>query len=316
MKERLVRLYRGWKNFESSVWYRVAQIGVIALSLGLMLRTLLSPLSQVASGDLHLDAIALLIGLLLTWAAFGMGTLAWAEIVQALQPEIPYLRAIEYHLLSVVTKYLPGVGWQQVSKAIQLHRGGVPVSRTWAPVSLELALLVLTGLATALQTLTFVHITIPRLQFGWEAYWGIALVVWILCATTPFVVRGLAQVTTPAGARRFVFHLYLAELFDLGGWLVFGAGLWFIGKGVAALPLQVLPYCVLALTVSMIVALVVIIVPNGYGIRELTMSTLLQAILPPPASITVALLSRVVLVMAEFLGVLPLLLISPRLWRK
>lgn len=318
MGARIASLFDGWKAFQSSSWYRAFQIAIIALSVGLMLRALLSPLSQIAVADLHVDMVALLSGLLLTWIAFGLGTLAWAEIVQALQPEVRYSRAIKYHLLSVVAKYLPGVGWQQVSKAVQLHRDGVPLSQTWLPVSLELGLTLLTGVATALQTLSSTQRTISRMEFGREVYWAAALLFWVICATMPLAAWKLAnpRPLAPDVIRKFVFHLYLAELLDVVGWLLFGAALWSIAQGVASLPLEVLPYCIVVLALSVIVGLVVVIVPNGYGVRELTMSTLLQTILPLPVSIIVALLSRVVLVAAEFLGVLPLILISLRRWRK
>jgi hypothetical protein len=262
--------------------------------------------------NLQFDFASLCTGLLLTWLAFYLGTFAWAEIVRALHPAVPYLQAIEYHLLSVATKYLPGVGWYQVSKVVQLYRGGVPASQTPLPVALEVALIVLTGLVTAFQSLSLSSQTMLTLSFSLQL--AVALVLLMMCALLPWAVLRLVNrgPVSRISARELVLHLYLAELLDTIGWLTFGLAFWFIIRALGPLRLDALPYCIATLALSVMAGIAVIIVPNGYGIRELTMSTLLQAILPIPSSIVIALASRMVLVAAEFLGVLPVILIVGR----
>jgi hypothetical protein len=300
--EKIAQWQTMWTRFAASPWYRVVQIAIVGVAISLMTRVLALSLSQIDWANLQFDPSALFIALLLTWIAFYLGTFAWGEIVCALHPELSYLQAIEQHLQSVAAKYLPGVGWQQVSKAAQLYyRGNVPASQTLLTVVLEMVLVVFTGLAVALQSLT------PRTVLGLspDLQSGIALLLWMVCAALPFAV--LKLVNKRIDNRRLALHLYLAELFDVIGWFTFGLALWFIIRAIDPLPWDVLPYCIATLALSIVTGLVVVIVPNGYGIRELTMSALLQVFLPVPSSIIVALVSRVVLVAAEFIGVLPIM---------
>lgn len=308
MLEKVTQWRAVWTRFIASPWYRVIQIATVGLSIGLMLRALMASLSQIDLANYVFDPAAFFISLLLTWIAFYLGTFAWGEVVRALHPELPYLRAIEHHLLSVSIKYLPGVGWQQVSKMTQLHYlSDVPTNWTVFTVILELGLIVLTGLTVALQISTLT----PRIMLGLspELQSGIALVLWTLCIVLPPAVLNLVgrQIGKGVDPKRFMFHLYLAELLDAIGWLTFGLALWFVIRAIDPLPLHALPYCVTTLILSVVTGLIVVIVPNGYGVRELTMSTLLQTILPIPSSIIVALASRIILVAAEFLGVLPVI---------
>ncbi len=126
-------------------------------------RSLVLNLSQFKTVHVQFDWISLVIGLLLAWVAMWMGTFAWGEILRASHPDVPYRDAINYDLVSLAAKYLPGFGWQQVSKVFQLHRGGVSARQTWQPVALEFVLVILIGLAIAVQFLS----AIKRLSLGW-----------------------------------------------------------------------------------------------------------------------------------------------------
>ncbi|MBM3127432.1 MAG: MFS transporter [Chloroflexi bacterium] len=308
MPEQVTRLRAVWVRVTSSPWYRIVQIMALGLAIGLMLRVLVLGILQLDMANLQFDFASLGIGLLLTWLAFYLGTFAWAEIVRAIHPAVPYFQAIEYHLLSVAAKYLPGVGWYQVSKAVQLYRGGVPASQIPLTVALEVALIVLTGLATAFEILSLASQTVLALSFDLQL--GVAFVLLMMCALLPWAVLRLINrgPVSRISARGLVLHLYLAELLDTIGWLTFGLAFWFIIRALGPLGLDALPYCIATLALSVVAGLAVIVVPNGYGIRELTMSTLLQAILPISSSIVIAIVSRIVLVAAEFLGVLPVIL--------
>jgi uncharacterized membrane protein YbhN (UPF0104 family) len=70
----------------------------------------------------------------------------------------------------------------------------------------------------------------------------------------------------------------------------------------------------IALIISFIGGIAIVFVPNGFGIREAIMYTMLQSVLPIPVSIIVALIFRVVSVLADLLGVFPTLV--KNIWQK
>jgi hypothetical protein len=279
-------------------------------------RALALNLTPFRAVRVQFNLISLLIGLLLAWVALWMGTFAWGEIVRALHPEVTYRNAINYHLVSIAAKYLPGFGWQQVSKVLQLYRGGVPASQTWQSVALELILVILVGLAIAVQFLSATREAILGLVAAPSLKLSIAVLLWLCCAVIPIIVWRFASLrkSIQTTAREFLLHLWFAELLDIIGWLSLGLSLWFTIRGLAPLPLSVLPYCIITLILAYVAGLAIVFVPNGFGVREAVMFTLLQSVLPVPASIIVALTFRIISVLAELLGVFPILV--KNIWRR
>jgi len=303
-------LHSLWGRFRVSPWRRVIELALIGLSLSLMLRSLGANLSLVDFAGMQVDFDSLLMALLITWITVYIGTLAWAEIIRALQPEVSYRQAVMLHLLSAPAKYLPGLGWQQVSKGIQLRREGVPVGQTAVALLVEPGLTILTGLATAAQILVLKPPELLRSVLPPEILSGLGAALWAVCLALPFLLirflsRGMAE---RADWKEPVLHLWKAELLYVIAWVTFGVALWYISRALFPLPLAALPYCIVALILSFIFGLVIIVLPTGLGVRELAMSALLQWVLPAPMAILSALMSRIILIGAEFLGVLPILI--------
>jgi hypothetical protein len=279
-------------------------------------RSLVLNISQFKALYVHFDWLSLIIGLLLAWVAMWMGTFAWGEILRSLHPDIPYRDAINYHLFSLAAKYLPGFGWQQVSKVFQLHRGGISARLTWQPVALEFVLVILVGLAIAVQYLSAIQKVIIGMALAPGLEQGIAIILWICCGILPILMLRFASAreSKRANSREFLLHLYFAELLDIIGWLALGLSLWFTVRGFAPLRTETLNYYIITLIFSFLAGLVVVFAPNGFGVREVVMSTMLQTVLSVPTSIIVAFMFRIISILAEFLGVLPVLL--QKIWRR
>ncbi|MDE3091545.1 MAG: hypothetical protein KGJ80_19420, partial [Chloroflexota bacterium] len=113
--------------------------------------------------------------------------------------------------------------------------------------------------------------------------------------------------------KRLLWSLWLAEGFDVLGWLALGLGFWFTLRTLSSLSWDPVPYCIAVMIFSMLTGLAVIFAPNGYGVRELTISVLLQPILPIPLTIILAFLSRIILIAVDLSGVIGLLAMD--LWR-
>lgn len=309
MSKRGAWVRTAWARFQSSFWRRTLEVALVIVALALMVRALAASLSQLDISNLRIDLPSLLIAVFITLVTVWIGAFAWGAIVRALHPEVPYLTAVQQHLLSLPTKYLPGFGWQQVSKAVQLHRSGISMDRTAVAVLIEIGLVILTGLATAAQLLGYAQDRIPGLTLDPTFHFFVTTLLWLACLLAPLILFRLAMRSRSSSVERnrLVLYLWLAELLQIIAWLTFGSALWFTARTIVPLSIDVLPYCIVTLIVSFIVSLLIFIVPNGIGVRELTMSTLLQVITSVPLSITLAVMSRVVLVVAEFLGALPIL---------
>lgn len=307
MNRILAELRAIWSAFRSSRWRYFAQIMVVGLSLVLMVRALTFNLSQI-DATLYLDPGFLFFGLAFTLIAYWLGTLAWTQILRALIPDLPFLLAVKYHFVSTIAKYLPGCGWQQISKVVQLYRRGFPSTLATLPVILELMLTVLTELAVVALML-YSQAAIFDYDFSSEMMLAVVVALWVSCIAMPVVVQVIVRGKS-LREERLLLHIWLAEAFDMAGSFALGVALWFIVRGLTPLSFDALPYCIVAVNVSFVAGLIVVFAPNGFGVRELTMSTLLQAVIPVPLAIFGAIIARIVLMVAEALGVVPIIAID------
>ncbi len=302
----LPKLVGTWRVLASFSQKRPAQIAIVVSSFALMLYTFVSSYSRLGGlSSLQFNWTPVLIGFLFTGFSFWLGTCAWVFIVRAFQPQISSRQAVRYHMFSMATKYLPGPGWQQLSKAFQLYQHGFSSREVWTLVALEFVMMLLTGLATMTQILAvgerqFAGYTIPPV-----AGVAVSTLLGSICVGLPVIAWKLQN----DGAKivriqkTFLLWLWGAEILDVLGWLASGVSLWLIARGLMPVSTGALSYCIVTLIISFMIGFAVIVAPNGWGIRELTMATLLQFLLPVPANVIVSLASRVVLVAVEFLGV-------------
>jgi len=306
------RLRAVWQAYNSSPRRHVLEAGLIGLSFLLMARALAGTLSQLDRADIQFDVRSFLYALVLTFLSVLGGTLGWAHIIRAWYPKTAYLAAIRYHLVSIAAKYLPGFGWQQVSKVVQLNRSGASLALAALPVTLELAIVIITG--TIIGALCFV--AAPNPISPWPPTTVVALVLFSLVAFialplffSNWISRKADDVSSyPA----ILLNLLAAETFIVFSWIFLGVGLWFTSRIFYETSYVDIPYFVTSVVIGFIVSLAVIFVPNGWGVRELTLSFLLQLVMPPSMAVVSSIMFRVVIVMVEISFIFPILMLKLR----
>ncbi len=312
MKSAVAHIRMLWHRFKGSAWYRLSELGVLTISFGLMIYACISNFSRVNFSALQFDPGPFLIAVILTWIAVWLGAVAWAQILKAFQPQLPYSVAIRSHMLSLATKYVPGLGWQQVSKAIQLNQQGIPNRQTALAVMLEFVLIIFTGMLTAAQILSMTQQNVLHINLSPGARFFVPAVLWIMSILIPplwIKFFADAEIRT-LNMRAFMGHMMFAVFIQIVGWVVFGTGLWFTCLSVYPISANSLPQFIVALIGSFLIGMAVILAPNGIGVREVAMSTLLQMFIPLPVGVIVSIMSRGVLVISELIGVLPFLLMK------
>jgi hypothetical protein len=295
-----------WATFQASRWYRVTQVAVLVVSFGPLLYALVANVSRLDFASLRFDLAAFGMAILFTGGAVWLGALAWGVTIQALYPELKLASAVRQHLISLATKYLPGPGWQQVSKAVQLWRNGVPMISSGSAAMLDLGMVTLMGVATSLQIAGLSQADVTGLGLGTSLRLIFIALSWLLLIFVPPVASRFLPVFMPrlVVGRRLIFQFWIAELLQVAGWLMFGIGFWYTCNVITYVPWQSMLTCAFALITSVVVGIIVVFVPNGIGVRELVMSSIVQIILPPPLSVIAAVMSRVVLISAELIGFL------------
>lgn len=242
------------------------------------------------------ETIPLLVAAIVTnVAGLVLAVHAWRVLIPGDHP-IRGLLAARIYFLGLLSKYLPGRVWGVVTHVAEGRAVGVRAPQMASAYLLSVALTILTGTAVGLLAAPAV---LPGawLWLGLPVLFFLACLLWPALAIRPTValVRlfGKQVVPPPNGAVR------RAILLAVAAWLGAGMHLWFLVLALDGPPLSGLGPAVGAFALATVVSSLALIVPDGWGVRELTIAAALAAVLPGGTAATAAIASRVVCVVAE-----------------
>ncbi len=206
------------------------------------------------------------------------------------------LYAARIYFLGQLSKYIPGRVWGVLTHVAHGRAAGVPGAQMTSAYVLSLALTLLTGTGVAL-------LAAPAAMPGswpWMLLPALALAACLVrpaLATRPLTaLAGRLRRPVLAPDDRAVRR---AMLLAVAAWLVSGAHLWFVVLALDAPVWRSAGPAVGAFALATVVSSLALIVPDGWGVRELTITAALSAVLPGGVAVTAALASRLVCVVAE-----------------
>ncbi|GAA2223800.1 hypothetical protein GCM10010232_05530 [Streptomyces amakusaensis] len=225
---------------------------------------------------------------------------SWRALVPG-EHRVRGLTAARIFFLGQLGKYVPGRIWGLLAHVTHGRAAGVTGARMTSAYLLALALTVVTGAGIAL-------LAAPAALPGgghwpWLCLPALALLACTVrpaLATRPVtaLLRLFGQSVQPppdSAVRRSI-------LLALASWLISGLHLWFLVLALDAPPWSGLTAAVGAFALAAVVSSLAVIVPDGWGVRELTITAALSAVLPAGAAATAAIASRAVCVAAELGG--------------
>jgi hypothetical protein len=247
--------------------------------------------------------------------------LAWRMIMRHLGVNLPLRDTVQGFYLSFLPRYIPGTIWGYWTRSQWLGQSySVSYAVSGTGSVLEALALVSTGLSLAgvyLSTRTSGYAQIA-LIFASASLLGLTCFV-VPRLTTLIGQRLYKDKPAPLPSKRAWLGPWFAALvFDIALWTMFGTSLWLIGNSLSSSALYDLPLSVFASSLSWVIGFIVVFVPTGLGVRELTLSALLAfyANSPPWQADLVAVLSRFGLILAEMGWLLIGLAFYTRGWRK
>lgn len=283
-----------WWRRALAVAFAAAVVAGIALTVRAVPRDGLALLTRPA-GVLAL-AVAVLAnaaGVLLVWVS-------WRQLLAGAAARPGFRPEARIFFVSFLSKYLPGRVWSVLAQVEIGRRAGLAAGSVMAVFLLSLAVGVATGATVGL-------IAAPVL-FGWRAAWLLALASLVVlgyarpelayraCAWAARLVRRPLPDRAP-DPRAFRRSL----LTSLVSWVIGGAHLWPIAVLLGADPLRALPVCVGGFALSATAGMLVIVLPDGWGARDVLLGLVLATVLPAPAAALAAVASRLVCVVSEVL---------------
>ena len=242
---------------------------------------------------LHYGYLAALLGLDL--AAYVLLIAGWGIITRALRLNLSARHMFDGYVFAFLPRYIPGSVWGYVSRGEWMQRTcGATYAQSTAASLLEISVQFGTAGLVVLGGLAPVHWRAAAIVLGVCA---LAVPWWLLQR----LYLGRQQIST---ARLAVAWLLLFVIYAVF-WTVHGMTILMALQAVGAAPLT-LPAAVFAFCSSWLVGFAAILVPAGLGVREMTLSALLQRLTTISAgdASLVAVITRLGIVAAELIFLL------------
>jgi uncharacterized membrane protein YbhN (UPF0104 family) len=256
--------------------------------------------SEVVAALRELSPWAVVAALVPAFAAMGAGLLVWRALMTDLGHRLPWADAARIFYVSQLGKYVPGSVWSILTQ-IELSRGHNIPKRTNVTVGvLAIALSITNALTVAAVMLPFAGAA------TWHHYWWILLIIPVLVAILhPRVLSVLLNTAlrllrreplprTPSwsGLGRVAVRQTLV-------WVMLGLQAWILVVGLGANPWRALPVAIGGYALAYGLGQLAIGLPAGAGVREAALTLALSTVVPASAALVVALLSRVILTVAD-----------------
>ncbi len=287
---------------------RAVRVAAILLVVGFSFyylgRNILQGLDDLLATAMRINYFSLAISLLLTAGATILGAWEWQLLLRGLGHDLGARKGMRIHLLANVAKYAPGYLWQILGKVYLSERQSVSRKRAVASVGVEFSLIVATGTLLALVTLPSTGLLGSSLLPSLGP--GLALIL-VPPAALPFLLPLLQRVSSWSQIRERFPIVSELDYTSLVGvtvaiyltWLVLGAGFVLLIGSVYPISINDIPRYIFALTVSFILGLLALFAPSGIGVRESAMAFLLGSCMPLSVASVIAILARVVTMLAD-----------------
>lgn len=234
-------------------------------------------------------------------AGLALAAASWRVLVSGEGVHLPPVASGRMFAVNLLGKYIPGRVWGLFA---QLRLGGdtgIPAARIGTAYLVSLVVSAICGSTVGL-------LAAPCLlgaAVGWLAVPALLVTGWLiwpdvvnrlLGAAAKVLRRPAADGMVGRGAIRAAIGLSLLS------WLVSGLHLWAIAILVGAPVGRSLPLCVGGFALAMVVGSLAMVVPDGWGVREVVITIPLATVLPLPAAVAAAVGSRLVVLASELCG--------------
>ncbi|WDZ89862.1 lysylphosphatidylglycerol synthase domain-containing protein [Nocardiopsis sp. HUAS JQ3] len=289
-------------RLRSSPWVRLALLLVVCVCVGLALRANWEQARDAAAAlPLWVLPAAVLTGM----AGLTAQMLAWRALLAGMGSPLPRRTAARVMFVGQLGKYLPGSVWAFVAQVELARDWNVPRTRGAAATLLAVGVTVAAGLAVAA-----VALPLSSAEAARRWWWALALAPVLLAALHPRVVGwGIRLAARPFSRFREVAEagpldvrgrsMAAAVGWTLVAWVPLGLHVWLLTWAVGGEALRSLGPAVGAYALAWTLGLLVVFAPAGLGVREAVLVVALAPVVDAGAALVVAVLSRLVMTVAD-----------------
>ena len=227
---------------------------------------------------------------------------AWAVIMRFLQAPLAPRHVVGVYMLSFLPRYIPGTVWGYLSRnewLAQIYR--VPYATSTVSSLLEV-----TSLLLAAFSVSAIYVVDDRWKVATAA--GCVILLWLNWRLLPEIAGrvGRNRFRAEPVRQNWLWLWLLGNILYVVFWTIHGAAILITSRALCGDASIDLATAVFAASMSWAIGLLVVFVPAGLGVRELTLASLLSrhAGVPTGQANMIAVISRVVLIVAELMVLL------------
>src|SRR6266540_3660897 len=239
-------------------------------------------------------------------AIIGMSSfgLIWRRVIMALGASVRRRDVFVWYQLGQLGKYLPGGLWPVLGRSELAVRGGLNRQIAYNSVALSMGATYLCGALVSGLLLPFVLLT--EGSIGTSAWVFVIIPLGLLFGLAERVLGKSAEQQVPPWSASVVLVARHAP-----PWLLNGVATWLIALTFD--PHASFVTMMFAGILSWVVGFVVIFVPGGIGVREASFTAIASVSMPSQIAATVAIVSRLVFMVADATGALAATPVASRL---
>lgn len=292
-----------WLTVQNKQRLKILSYFIIALIFYLLIRSLYQNRGKVDWSKLDFNILYLLLSLVFVFLSYMVSIYSWKLMLAEMGEKIGYFQALRIVGKSQLGKYLPGGVWMTASRVYLAEQEGLSKSKVLLSSLVEQEYVFVTALVLSILFLGFrgsiLHINLAAFNIGFLLA---ALLLVNPISLNLFLKWGMKFLRPDQKDYRFSLSLYLILVASYSlCWLLQGAGFFFLVKSFYPVELALLKRFVGVFLLSWLIGFVAIFAPGGLGIREGSMTLLLQSMFPTGLAVTISLVSRIWISLAELL---------------
>jgi len=277
--------------------------GFLAVAVAFLMWAVVKNWDDIAAALRSLTWGAILGAGLAATIALGVNALSWRAVMVSVGLKASVPSAMRVFLLSQVGKYVPGSVWPVLAQAEFARDHGV--SRARAMTGSIVAMVV--GVVTAAFVgLVGAALTVPDAVARY--WWVVPVALALIALLTPPVLRRVVALAfrvtkrTEAPAHISGRALAISAAWSVVMWMLLGLQAWLLLREIAPGPDANYVLATGAFALAWLVGFLVVIAPAGVGAREAALVVLLGSVATGPQALSLALVSRVLMTVADAIG--------------
>lgn len=289
-----------------NAWFKIIGFLFVIIFSVIYLKKQYIPISNLIN-ILNINVWFFLISVMAIIAALVMSVFTWRKIEKLVGYDVNWINSARIHILSIISKYVPGYILQFGSKVLLSDQEGIPFKASGKAIIVEV---VLTNFIGFLLAIFFVSNS-GSFHKGFSTQFSLFLRIIgpiIICAILIVLYLGIRKFNSHLQLiLKLVDYLYVVG-FIIATWLMASYGFFLLSQSLGIHGLNYIQV-VVTLTSSIVIGVIAIIVPYGLVVREAVTVYLLRNTLTEAQAILLSGAYRLEMIICELLFAVIVLII-------